>query len=160
MLSKTHLLSLTTILSRKLPSDTDSKLSRVDDSNEVDDVTVDFSSSINLKNISVHASVAQLTPLVSGSEDSETEIDSHAFSPWIESKNSSAEEEKRGTLVCDGVQVDSEIIFWKSVPGDDTYESPITPHHGLHHDRYLSFEYDNGGWNNVSKSLITLKQLC
>ena len=30
------------------------------------------------------------------------------------------------------------------VPGDRTYESPITPHHGLHHDRYISFEYDHG----------------
>ena len=32
------------------------------------------------------------------------------------------------------------------VPGDRTYESPITPHHGLHHDRYISFEYDHGTW--------------
>ena len=30
------------------------------------------------------------------------------------------------------------------VPGDRTYESPVTPHHGEHHDRYISFEYDNG----------------
>ena len=30
------------------------------------------------------------------------------------------------------------------VPGDRTYESPVTPHHGLHHDRYVSFEYDQG----------------
>jgi hypothetical protein len=26
----------------------------------------------------------------------------------------------------------------------------------IHHDRYLSFEYDNGGWNNVRMSLECL----
>jgi hypothetical protein len=41
-----------------------------------------------------------------------------------------------------GKKTDSEIVYWKEVPGDRTYESPITPHHGLHHDRYISFEYD------------------
>jgi hypothetical protein len=63
---------------------------------------------------------------------------------------------KRGILMCNGHQVDSEIIYWKIVPGDDEYESPITPHHGLHHDRYLSFEYDNGGWNNVRMGMEAL----
>jgi len=41
------------------------------------------------------------------------------------------------------------VIYWRIVPGDDEYESPITPHHGIHHDRYLTFAYDDGGWNNV-----------
>ena len=36
------------------------------------------------------------------------------------------------------------------VPGDRTYESPITPHHGEHHDRYISFEYDNGTYIDSS----------
>ena len=56
---------------------------------------------------------------------------------------------KRGVLKCGGQERDSEVIYWKIVPGDITYESPITPHHGLHHDRYLTFEYDQGGWNNI-----------
>ena len=43
--------------------------------------------------------------------------------------------EKRGLLYCNGSLVDSEVIYWKIVPGDITYESPITPHHGEHHDR-------------------------
>ena len=45
------------------------------------------------------------------------------------------EEEKKGLLFCNGKQTDSEVIYWKIVPGDSTYESPITPHHGVHHDR-------------------------
>lgn len=52
--------------------------------------------------------------------------------------------EQKGLLVCNGTAIDSEVIYWKIVPGDDSYESPITPHHGEHHDRYLTFEYDAG----------------
>ena len=29
------------------------------------------------------------------------------------------------------------------------YESPITPHHAELDQKYLTFEYDAGGWNNV-----------
>lgn len=57
--------------------------------------------------------------------------------------------EKRGQLICNGKEIDSEVIYWKIVPGDNTFESPITPHHNNHHDRYLTFEYDQGGWNNI-----------
>ena len=46
------------------------------------------------------------------------------------------EKERKGLLYCNGKQTDSEVIYWKIVPGDSTYESPITPHHGMHHDRY------------------------
>jgi hypothetical protein len=59
------------------------------------------------------------------------------------------EHEVRGSLVCGGQETHSEIIYWKVVPGDATFESPITPHHDAHDDRYLTFEYDNGGWNNM-----------
>eukprot|EP01036_Dinobryon_divergens_P026489 gene26490-35150_t len=59
------------------------------------------------------------------------------------------EKERKGLLYCNGKQTDSEVIYWKIVPGDNTYESPITPHHGMHHDRYITFEYDHGGWNNA-----------
>ena len=61
--------------------------------------------------------------------------------------------ESRGKLVCNGQERDSEVIYWKHVPGDLHYESPITPHHADHHDKYITFEYDNGGWNNVRMSL-------
>lgn len=63
---------------------------------------------------------------------------------------------KKGLLICNGQKVDSEIIYWKIVPGDHEFESPITPHHGLHHDRYLTFEYDNGGWNNIRMGVESL----
>jgi len=64
--------------------------------------------------------------------------------------------EQKGLLMCNGSRVDSEIIYWKVVPGDRTYESPITPHHADHHDKYLTFEYDAGGWNNVRMGMECL----
>jgi hypothetical protein len=70
-----------------------------------------------------------------------------------EMKKGQETEEKKGLLQCDGKNIDSEVIYWKIVPGDSTYESPITPHHDLHHDRYLTYEYDEGGWNNIRMSL-------
>jgi len=68
-------------------------------------------------------------------------------------KHNNNEEEKKGKLICNGKETDSEVVYWKIVPGDDQYESPITPHHNDHHDRYLTFEYDQGGWNNVRMAL-------
>jgi len=63
---------------------------------------------------------------------------------------------QKGSLVCNGKQTDSEIIYWRVVPGDADYESPITPHHDNHHDRYLTFEYDQGGWNNARMGIECL----
>ena len=51
--------------------------------------------------------------------------------------------------MCDGNEIDSEVIYWKVVPGDVDYESPITPHHDEHNNKYITFEYDHGGWNNA-----------
>ena len=64
--------------------------------------------------------------------------------------------EQKGLLMCNGSRVDSEIIYWKVVPGDRTYESPITPHHADHHDKYLTFEYDQSGWNNMRMAMEIL----
>jgi len=89
------------------------------------------------------------------STDSEVDITSLIRSSSSGDK-SDEQKERRGTLTCNGKQVDSEVIYWKIVPGDSTYESPITPHHGEHHDRYITFEYDGGGWNNVRMSLESL----
>ena len=50
--------------------------------------------------------------------------------------------QRRGDLVCKGKKVDSEVIYWKVVEGDEQYESPITPHHNEHHEKYLAFAYD------------------
>ena len=54
-----------------------------------------------------------------------------------------------GRLVCGGEAVEHEVVYWKEVPGDLEYESPITPHHADHDAKYLTFEYDHGGWNNI-----------
>lgn len=64
--------------------------------------------------------------------------------------------EKRGQLICNGTSIDSEVIYWKIVPGDITCESPISPHRGQHHDKYLTFEYDRSGWNNMRMAMECL----
>lgn len=64
--------------------------------------------------------------------------------------------ESKGILVCDGKRINSEVIYWKLVEGDNEFESPITPHHGDHHDKYITFEYDHGGWNNVRMGMEIL----
>lgn len=65
----------------------------------------------------------------------------HTQSPHVDGK--------KGLLMCNGSPRESEVIYWKDISSDRNFESPITPHHGVHHDRYLSFEYDQGGWNNI-----------
>jgi hypothetical protein len=45
-----------------------------------------------------------------------------------------------GTLNCFGKKINSEVIYWKIVPGDAEYESPITPHHDHHDKRFITFE--------------------
>ena len=74
-------------------------------------------------------------------------------------ESSSEEVERRGDLVCDGKKIDHEVIYWKVVPGDSTYESPVTPHHGEHENKYLTFEYDGGGWNNIRMGMVRLHRL-
>jgi hypothetical protein len=77
--------------------------------------------------------------------EEETPEARHADSTPTESRHGA----KRGKLVCNGEDTPSEVIYWREVPGDLEYEAPTTPHHADHDKKYLTFEYDLGGWNNV-----------
>lgn len=88
-------------------------------------------------------------------KENNSEHELHDTSHNIKSSVLNDVKNERGFLTCDGEKVDSEVIYWKIVPGDNSYESPITPHHGMHHDKYLSFEYDGGGWNNVRMAMVS-----
>lgn len=70
------------------------------------------------------------------------------------SSSTSSHRGEVGTLTCNGEEVKSEVIYWRNVPGDITYESPLFPHnHDVELDpneeKFIFFEYDNGGWNNI-----------
>ncbi|KAJ8599752.1 hypothetical protein CTAYLR_003439 [Chrysophaeum taylorii] len=51
---------------------------------------------------------------------------------------------ERGRLVCDGREIEHEIVYWREVAEDKDYVAPTASNRG-----YLTFEYDRGGWNNV-----------
>lgn len=61
-----------------------------------------------------------------------------------------------GDLFCNGQSTISEVVYWKKIPGDISFESPLTPHHGEHHEKFITFEYDHGGWNNIRMGLECL----
>ena len=52
-----------------------------------------------------------------------------------------------------------EMVFWSDVPSDSSYLSPMHPLRDPHTsddvERYLSFEPDHGGWNNVRMAMET-----
>lgn len=60
---------------------------------------------------------------------------------------------KRGALMCNGTSLDSEVIYWRDVEGDKDLVSPINPHLKETMKKYLSFEYDQGDWNNMRMSM-------
>eukprot|EP01038_Epipyxis_sp_PR26KG_P011327 gene11327-15191_t len=64
---------------------------------------------------------------------------------------------KKGILICDGKSVDSEVIYWKIVPGDNEYKSPLGLRSSLSDkisgDQYLTLDYDHGGWNNMRMAI-------
>ena len=55
----------------------------------------------------------------------------------------------RGKLICNKKPLDSEVIYWKDISSDKEYVSPIIPINDRHFEKYLSFAYDHGGWNNM-----------
>lgn len=58
----------------------------------------------------------------------------------------STSEESRGKLTCDGESVHHEIIYWKDIPSDREYVAPTA---SRRKELFMTFEYDQGGWNNV-----------
>ena len=65
---------------------------------------------------------------------------------------------KKGPLTCGGKPLDSEVIYWRDVSGDKDIISPIIPVDEEYKKdmKYLSFEYDAGGWNNMRMSMECL----
>jgi hypothetical protein len=46
-----------------------------------------------------------------------------------------------------------EMVYWKDLPGDSSY---VAPFYDKNQRRYLTFEPDGGGWNNIRMSMETV----
>jgi len=46
----------------------------------------------------------------------------------------------------------SEIVFWSDIPSDAKYHSPFYDHNNV---KYLAFQPDGGGWNNIRMAMET-----
>ena len=44
-----------------------------------------------------------------------------------------------------------EMVYWQDIPSDHTYKSPFSPTDGV--ERYLTFEPDGGGFNNIRMAM-------
>ena len=48
-----------------------------------------------------------------------------------------------------------EMVYWSDIPSDTRYVSPFHSKKGQHR-RYLTFEPDGGGWNNIRMAMETV----
>ena len=56
-------------------------------------------------------------------------------------------------LFCNKSNVQSEVVYWKENQVDASYISPFKSNHGMSQEKFLTWEYVPGGWNNVRMSV-------
>ncbi|KAJ1444772.1 hypothetical protein M885DRAFT_626810 [Pelagophyceae sp. CCMP2097] len=75
-----------------------------------------------------------------------------ALSPGIPyASHAEAARAPLGRMTCGGKVVESELVYWRDVPRDSALPRPASAA-----EKYLSFEYDAGGWNNIRMGVETV----
>ena len=49
-----------------------------------------------------------------------------------------------------------EMVYWSDIPSDALYASPLKQKRGQHETKYMTFEPDGGGWNNIRMAMETV----
>mmetsp|Transcript_25213 Transcript_25213/g.36971 ORF Transcript_25213/g.36971 Transcript_25213/m.36971 type:complete len:121 (+) Transcript_25213:242-604(+) len=53
----------------------------------------------------------------------------------------------------ESIRLMSDVVYWSNIPSDAEYKSPL---YDLSKEKYLTFEPDHGGWNNIQINMETV----
>jgi hypothetical protein len=83
---------------------------------------------------------------------------------WTRSNKMNDEEKDSSQHRLDGLNCDiyggpseevaKEMVYWRDIPSDSEFTSQFA-NYGVHEKKYLTFEPDEGGWNNIRMSMET-----
>ena len=112
---------------------------------------------------SVDKGVKGSLPFASGGAGTTTKTASNAHASFKNNNNDVNEENSIAGLNCDKyggppAAVAQEMVYWRDIPSDNDYESPFHKSSSLSSTRttrYMTFEPDGGGWNNIRMSMET-----